>query len=324
MSIVNQNNSNPYSNLYSDEFKAVNKALNKNDDNKDYIPRKQFNAAVINYIKSRSEADYDILHPLLTTMIELIMYKKTGKPNNGKLYVRKDYDSIKQDMYVRFFSNIHNYDESKGEPFSYFYCILLTCTISSSIEEDKIIKNNILLSEIAKNKTDEHSGDRGPITDNLDIFGHCEPTVYDEDFSTLFHSLFFDLKSYLHERIPSVVESKAKFMRFMIECIDRPDFEKLVYDNMYTVFQRMETRKAQKNVKVNSAKLTNNIFCRLYCMHHGKPQYHKYKARFNFIMNEYRQARGIDLKRKTYMKKNKSKNNKQKSVEVENLIKELT
>ena len=307
MSIVNQNNSNPH----TDEFK-------KNDD-KDYIPRKQFNNAVINYMKSRSEADYDILHPLLTTMIELIMYKKTGKPNNGKLHVRKDYDSIKQDMYVRFFSNLHNYDESKGEPFSYFYCILLTCTISSSIEEDKIIKNNILLSEIAKNKTDEHSG--GPITDNLDIFGHCEPTVYDEDFSTLFHSLFFDLKAYLHERIPSVVESKANFMRFMIECIDRPDFEKLVYDNMYTVFQRTETRKTQKNVKVNSARLTNNIFYRLYYLHHGKP-HHKYKARFNFIMNEYREARGIDLKRKNYTKKNK--NNKQKSVEVENLIRVLT
>ena len=92
--------------------------------NSKYVDRKKFNALVISYIESRDEAIYEELHPILTVFIEMLMWKKMGRANNDSRDSRKDYNSIKQNMFLRFFQTLRLYDESKGDPFSYFYKVM--------------------------------------------------------------------------------------------------------------------------------------------------------------------------------------------------------
>jgi len=131
-----------------------------------YIDRKKFDNLVKQYKNTRDENVYNELHPSLTVLIEMLIYKFTGVGNDTNTKRdRTDIESIKQNCYVRFLKALDTFD-IKRDAFNYYYKVLWQDIINNTRYYSKYKARTIVFTEMENEDGDMWEIDNLSYTDN--------------------------------------------------------------------------------------------------------------------------------------------------------------
>ena len=192
--------------------------MKKTTQKKQYVNRDEFEKLIRQYKLTRCDDTYTMLHPMLVTLVEMIIFKYTGC-NNGSVDTNfKELEDTRATMIAHAITLLDTYDTSRSA-FSYFYHCLFNDLINDRNKYTKLKSRETIQTEL--------ENDEGNFNESLMC---CEPEIFKDNMDVLYARLEA-LKEYCDDRLKPNYHNEAgstKCLRFIRDILNRDDFDSLI------------------------------------------------------------------------------------------------